>query len=145
MRRTTAPAAILAGTLLVGISPGTPACASAWKPHWQGELIGRVVNTTNRFTNRKLTVMVAGEEWTVKVPVEARIAHGSELVSVHDISPWMYVRVVGERQGANRMRADRVDVIGDRAAYRRSRVYRRTAADGYFGFQAGYRDGGYAR
>jgi hypothetical protein len=145
MRRRMAPAAILAGTLLAGVPLGTAAAASMWKPHWQGELIGRVVNTSNRFSKRKLTVAVAGEEWTVKVPVEARIAHGAELVSVHNISPWMYVRVVGERQGAHRMRADRVDVIGDRAAYRRSRVYRRSAAEGYFSFQAGYRDGGYAR
>jgi hypothetical protein len=141
MRKPMATAAVLAGTLFSGATLGAPACASAWKPHWEGELIGRVVNTSNRFTKRKLTVTVAGEEWTVKVPVETRIAHGSELVSVHDISPWMYVRVVGERQGTHRMRADRVDVIGDRAAYRRSRVYRRTAADGYYSFQAGYREG----
>jgi len=142
MRRRMAPAAILAGTLLSGVFLGAAAGASTWRPHWQGELIGRVVNTSNRFTSRKLTVDVAGEEWTIYVPVEARIAHGAELVSVHNISPWMYIRIVGERQGSHRMRADRVDVIGDRAAYRRSRVYRRTAADGYFSFQAGYREGG---
>jgi hypothetical protein len=122
-------------------TPGPQSGASAFaKDLGSGELVGKIVNTSSRVTKRRVQVLAAGREWTLHVPDNTAITGGRGMkVSVHDLDVGTYVRAIGRRIGNTRLRADRVFVIGDRMALRRSGLAGRSSDHGYFVRTAGYR------
>jgi hypothetical protein len=119
----------------VAVRPGAQSAANAHaKNLGSGELVGRVVNTAGKF-NRHIQVRAGGVEWTINVADNAPVMHAGRSVSVHDINLGTYVRAVGTRIGATRLKANRVFVIGDRLAVARAGYPR----NGYFSAYAGYR------
>jgi len=124
----------------VALRPGSDSPASANAANYgRGELMGEVVNTSNRWLKRKVQVRAGGREWTLHIPERAPVRHARQRISVHDLDVGTYVRAVGTRIGATRLKADRVDVIGDRLALRRAGFGGRRAEYGYFARSAGYR------
>jgi hypothetical protein len=115
--------------------PGDQSAANAHaKNMGSGELVGRVVNTAGKL-NRHLQVRANGIEWTINVPDNAPVMNGHRSVSVHDINLGTYVRAIGTRIGATRLKANRLYVVGDRLAVVRAGYPR----NGYFSAYAGYR------
>jgi hypothetical protein len=104
-----------------------------------GELVGKVVNTSNKVLKRRVQVEAGGREWTLHVPDGTPVTHAKEKISVHALDVGTYVRAIGERIGNTRLRADRVYVIGDRLAFLKSGYARRAGEAGYFAGYAGYR------
>jgi hypothetical protein len=134
---------VTAATLLlapVALRPGGDSPASAVAANYgRGELMGEVVNTSNRMLKRKVQVRAGGVEWTLHIPERAPVRHARERLSVHNLDVGTYVRAVGTRIGTTRLKADRVDVIGDRLALRRAGFGGRAGERGYFASYAGYR------
>jgi hypothetical protein len=104
-----------------------------------GELVGKVVNTSNRMLKRRVQVRAGGREWTLHIPKSAHMTHARREVSVHDLDIGTYVRAVGKRIGNTRLKATHVYVIGDRLALLTSGYGRRAGEAGYFVATAGYR------
>jgi hypothetical protein len=124
----------------VMVSPIVESAGSALAAEWgDGELIGKVVNTSNKVLKRRVQVQAGGREWTLHVPDRTPVTHAKEKISVHDLDVGTYVRAIGERIGNTRLRADRVYVIGDRLAFLKSGYARRAGEAGYFTGYAGYR------
>jgi hypothetical protein len=135
---------LLASTALL-IAPVTwsprvdhPASADAAN-YGRGELVGKVVNSSNRMLKRRLQVRAGGREWTLHVPEGKAVVHANQEISIHDIDLGTYVRAIGTRIGTTRLKADQVYVIGDRLALRTSGYARRAGEQGYFARIAGYR------
>jgi hypothetical protein len=122
----------------------TPSHTAAAADYGRAELVGRVVSKTGKLTGRRLYVKASGVDWTIHVPDDIHIAHGRQSVSMHDINKGMYVHVRGEQIGQRRIKASRVDVIGDRLALTHSRFWRAARTDGFYSTTAGYR-GSYRR
>ena len=97
-----------------------------------GTVVGRVVETPGNLEGRKLFVQAGREKWALHCGETTRIFHARRKVSVHDITEGMYVRAHGRRIGRLRLQTYRVDIAGDRLAFRRSDAYRRSAPEGYF-------------
>jgi hypothetical protein len=116
----------------------TPSRAAAAANYGPAEVVGVVTGKTGKLTGRRLYLKAAGVDWTAHVPDDIHIAHGRQAVSMHDINVGMYVRVDGERIGQHRVKARRVDVIGDRLALQHSRWWRAARTGGYFSTAAGY-------
>jgi len=125
----------------VALRPGPDSPANAFARNLGGgELVGEVVNTSNRALKRRVQVRAGGREWTLHVPERTPITTGQGRVSIHDLDIGTYVRARGQRIGSTRLRANRVFVIGDRLALRRaSSAARRGGENGYFMNYAGYR------
>jgi hypothetical protein len=98
----------------------------------RGVLVGKVTNTTNRTLDRRIFVETGSQKWALHVNDTAEIFHAGRRVSIHDIDTTSYIKATGRRIGRLRLKAYRIDIIGDRAAYRRSRIYRRSAPEGYY-------------
>jgi hypothetical protein len=104
-----------------------------------GEMVGKVVNTSNRVLKRRVQVRSGGREWTLHIPKSAHLSHAGRRVSVHDLDVGTYVRAIGRRIGNTRLRATNVYVIGDRLAFLKSGYARRGGEAGYFASTAAYR------
>lgn len=143
MKRTTYPLFMACAGLLVApaaIRPGVESSANAFaKNMGRGELVGRVVNTSSSMHKRRVQVRVGAREWTLHVPNGVMITTGAGKASVHDLDTGTYVRAVGTQIGQTRLKAERVHVIGDRLALRRSGYYRASGESGYFARVAGSR------
>jgi hypothetical protein len=134
---------LAAGSLLaapVAIRPTADSRANAYAANLgSGELVGKVVNSSNRALKRRVQVRAGGREWTLHVPNGAAVVHAKREVSIHDLELGTYVRAIGQRIGTTRLKASRVYVIGDRLALRTSGYARRAGEGGYFVQHAGYR------
>jgi hypothetical protein len=97
-----------------------------------GRVVGRVTNTSSKLTSRKIFVQAAGRKWALHLSRTAKIFHNNVQVSVHDIDLGTWVNARGRRIGQLRLQVDRLDIAGDRAAYRKSQSYRRSSPDGYW-------------
>jgi hypothetical protein len=133
-------ALLLAAPVTVPMPSHTAAAAN----YGRAELVGRVTGKTGKLTGRRIYVNAAGVDWTIHVPDDIHIAHGRQPVSMHDINNGMYIHVRGEQIGKRRIKASRVDVIGDRLALTRSRFWRAERTGGFYSTTAGYR-GSYRR
>jgi hypothetical protein len=131
---------LLAAPIIVPVPSHTAAAAN----YGRAELVGRVTSKTGKLTGRRIYVKASGVAWTIHVPDDIHIAHGRQSVSMHDINKGMYVHVRGEQIGQRRIKASRVDVIGDRLALTHSRFWRAARTDGFYSTTAGYR-GSYRR
>jgi hypothetical protein len=101
----------------------------------RGEIVGRVVHRVGTF-HRTLQVMANGQEWTLNVPNGTPVTGDHNyLRSIHDVHNGTYVRAVGTRIGALRLRTDRVFIVGDRLAM----AIHRYPLRGYYASYAGYR------
>jgi hypothetical protein len=124
----------------VSVRPAADSPANAHAANYgRGELVGKVVNTSNRALKRRVQVRAGGREWTLHVPEGAAVVHANREISIHDIDVGSYVRAIGTRIGRTRLKADQVYVIGDRLALRTSGYARRAGERGYFASYAGYR------
>jgi hypothetical protein len=117
----------------------TPSHTAAAAYYGRAEVVGEVTDKTGKLMGRRLYLKAAGVGWTVHVPDDVHIAHARQSVSMHDINRGMYVHVVGTQIGAHRIKASRVDVIGDRMALAHSRFWRAARTGGFFTTTAGYR------
>jgi hypothetical protein len=126
---------MLAAPVIVPAPSHTAAAAN----YGRAELVGRVISKSGRLTGRRIYVKASGVDWTIHVPDDIHIAHGRQSVSMHDINKSMYIHVRGEQIGQRRIKASRVDVIGDRLALSRSRFRRAMRTDGFYSTTAGYR------
>src|SRR5687768_674610 len=103
----------------VSFRPAIESPANAHAANYgRGELVGKVVNTSNRALKRRVQVRAGGREWTLHVPEGRAVVHANREVSIHDIELGTYVRAIGTRIGRTRLKADQVYVIGDRLALR---------------------------
>jgi hypothetical protein len=130
--------------LAAPVTVPTPSHTAAAANYGRAELVGKVTGKTGKLTGRRIYVTAAGVNWTVHVPDDIHIAHGRQPVSMHDINTGMYLHVRGEQIGQRRVKADRVDVIGDRMALTHSRFWRAARTGGFYSTTAGYR-GSYRR
>jgi hypothetical protein len=137
------PMLLVAGALLVApvaVRPGADSPANAHaRDLGPGELVGEVVNTSNKVLKRRVQVRAGGREWTLHVPTATPVVHARQEVSVHDLDVGTYVRAIGTRIGSTRLRADQVYVIGDRLALRKTAYARRGGEAGFYASTAGYR------
>lgn len=124
MRKLIGLAAALA---LLGAGGGVGA-----KDMGRGTVVGKVTNTSSRLTSRKIFVQAGQEKWALHLSDTSRIFHAGVQVSVHDIDTGTWVKAQGTRIGKLRLNVSRLDIAGDRAAYRKARCYRPSAPDGYF-------------
>jgi hypothetical protein len=106
--------------------------AAAAEDLGSGTVVGRVTNTSGKIEGRKVFVKAGRHKWALHVPSDTRIIHARKGVSVHDIDVGTYVKAVGRRIGKLRLEPDEIMVIGDRLAFRKSRVFRRDEPEGYF-------------
>jgi hypothetical protein len=124
----------------VVVRPAADSSSSALAANYgSGELIGKVVNTSNRMLKRRVQVRAGGREWTLHIPKSVPVMNAKERASVHDLDVGTFVRATGRRIGTTRLRADHVYVIGDRLALVKSGYARRAGENGYFASSAGYR------
>jgi len=124
MRAFGIPVALL---LLVG-SAGAPAA----KDMGPGTVVGRVTNTSNKLTSRRIFVQAGSQKWALHLSDTSKIYHAGRRVSVHNLDTTSYVKAQGRRIGKLRLQVTRLDVAGDRAAYRKAACYRASAPNGYF-------------
>jgi hypothetical protein len=117
-------AALCAAPLLAPV----PAAARDMGP---GTVVGRVTDTTSR-TRRRIFVQAGREKWALHLGRTSRVFHAGQRVSIHNIDLGSWVRARGRRIGRLRLQVERLDVAGDRAAYRKSQAYRASQPDGYF-------------
>lgn len=133
----------LGGTLLVApaaVRPVAESGASVQAANYGGgELVGKVVNTSNRMLKRRVQVRAGGREWSLHIPKSAPVNNAGRRVSVHDLDVGTFVRATGTRIGTTRLRADHVYIIGDRLALLKTNYGRRAGETGYFAGYAGYR------
>ena len=134
---------VLGGMLLiapVAVRPVAESGASALAADYGGgELVGKVVNTSNRMLKRKVQVSAGGREWTLHIPKSAKVINAGREVSVHDLDVATFVRATGKRIGNTRLQADHVYIIGDRLAMLKTKYGQRSGEKGYFASYAGYR------
>ena len=109
-----------------------PSMAARADDMGRGIVVGRVTNTSSRVGNRKIFVQAGPRKWALHLSNTSTIYHAGVQVSVHDIDVGSYVKARGRRIGDLRLDVDRLDIAGDRAAFRKSNAYRRQAPDGYF-------------
>jgi hypothetical protein len=100
-------------------------------------VVGRVTNTSSRALNRKIFVQSGARKWALHMNGSTKVYHGRRQVSLHEIDTSSWIKARGRRIGRLRLDVERIDIAGDRAAYRRSGIYRRSAPEGYY--VAGYR------
>jgi hypothetical protein len=91
-----------------------------------------VTDTSGKLTGRRIFVQAGGAKWALHLGDTAKVYHAGVQVSVHDIDANTWVKARGRRIGKLRLKVERLDIAGDRAAYRKSGAYRRSAPDGYF-------------
>ena len=109
-----------------------PSMAARGADRGPGTVVGRVTNTSSRLGSRKVFVQAGPRKWALHLGNTSTIYHAGVQVSVHDIDVGSYVKARGRRIGDLRLDVDRLDIAGDRAAFRKSGAYRRDAPDGYF-------------
>jgi hypothetical protein len=97
-----------------------------------GTVVGRVTNTSNKITGRKIFVQAGNQKWALHLNDTTRIFHAGRKVSVHAIDTVSYVKAQGRRIGKLRLNVSRLDIAGDRAAFRKAACYRASAPEGYF-------------
>ena len=138
MVRTMFLTALAAATLLVApvvLRPGFNSPANAYARNLgRGEIVGQVVHRSGPL-DRRLQVLVNGQEWTLHVGGGVPVMSGRMARSIHDIHDGTYVRAIGTRIGVTRLKADRLYIVGDRLAMTHAGYPRR----GYFAAYAGYR------
>jgi hypothetical protein len=134
---------VLGGMLLiapVAVRPVAESSARALAANYgSGELVGKVVNTSNRMLKRRVQVRAGGREWTLHIPKSTPVMNAGRHISVHDLDVGTFVRAIGKRIGNTRLQADHVYVIGDRLALAKTQYGRRAGEKGYFASYAGYR------
>lgn len=118
-----------AAPLLLLLAVPVPAGARDLGP---GTVVGKVTNTSSRALNRKIFVEAGGRKWALHMDDSSKVYNGRRKISIHEIDTGTWVKATGERIGSLRLNVERLDIAGDRAAYRKSGVYRRGAPDGYF-------------
>lgn len=97
-----------------------------------GTVVGRVTSTSNKLSSRRIFVQAGPSKWALHLSDTTKVFHDRVQVSVHDIDNATWVKARGRRIGKLRLNVERLDIAGDRAAYRRSGAYRRSAPEGYF-------------
>lgn len=97
-----------------------------------GTVVGKVTNTPSKTKHRRVFVQAGREKWALHCGETTLIFHNGVQVSVHDIDEGMYVHARGVRIGRQRLMVDRLDIAGDRLAFRKSDAYRKSAPEGYF-------------
>jgi hypothetical protein len=95
-------------------------------------IVGKVDDDSDKGRHRRVYVNVGNQKWTLHVPEDARIEHAGRKVSIHEVSEGMWVKARGVRIGNLRLKAFRVDVVGDHLAFRKSRTYRKSQPAGYW-------------
>jgi hypothetical protein len=110
---------------------GTAGAALA-KDLGYGTVVGRVTNTSSRLTGRKIFVQAGDQKWALHLGNTETIIHDGVPVSVHDIDVGTYVKAVGKRIGELRLDVVRLDIAGDRAAFKKAACYRKSHPEGYF-------------
>jgi hypothetical protein len=124
----------------VAVRPAAESGASALAANYgSGELVGKVVNTSNRMLKRRVQVRAGGREWTLHIPKGTPVVNANHRISAHDLDVGTFVRATGTRIGNTRLKADHVYIIGDRLALAKSEYGRRAGENGYFASTAGYR------
>ena len=117
------------GVLCCMLAPSAAVLADDMGP---GTVVGRVTNTSSRFGSRRVFVQAGRRKWALHLTNTSSVYHAGVQVSVHDIDVGSYVKARGRRIGDQRLDVDRLDIAGDRAAFRKSGAYRRDAPEGYF-------------
>ncbi len=98
----------------------------------RGRIVGRVTNTSGSAKGRKLFVTAGKEKWALHLSGTQKIFHAGRQVSVHDIDIGTWINAEGRRIGKLRLMVERLDIAGDRAAYVKSRAYRKAEPLGYY-------------
>lgn len=118
----------LLGAIMATLGTATAALA---KNMGSGTVVGRVTNTSNKLS-RKIFVEAGENKWALHLSETGKIFHDGVQVSVHDIDVGTYVKARGKRIGKLRLQVERLDIAGDRAAYRKAGCYRRSQPNGYY-------------
>lgn len=118
--------------LAVTVPCGVAVPAARADDRGPGTVVGRVTSTSGKLSGRKIFVQAGGSKWALHLNDTSKIFHDRVQVSVHDIDNATWVKARGRRIGKLRLNVERLDIAGDRAAYRRSGAYRRSAPEGYF-------------
>lgn len=118
------------GASALGALGASGAVAAA--EHGYGTVVGPVTNTSNKLGSRKIFVQAGDQKWALHLGDTNTIIHDGVPVSVHDIDVGTYVKAVGKRIGKLRLQVDRLDIAGDRAAFRKAACYRKSHPEGYF-------------
>lgn len=113
------------GTLLL-------AGGTVGKDYGPGTVVGQVTRTTGQPISRKVFIQAGSQKWALHMNRTTKVFHAGKQISVHNLDLGTWVRARGRRIGRLRLEVARLDVAGDRAAYRRSDSYRPSAPDGYF-------------
>jgi hypothetical protein len=94
-------------------------------------VVGQVTNTSNKALRRRIFVTAGRQKWALHVNETSKIFHAGKEVSVHEIDVGSYVKARGWRIGKKRLDCERIDIAGDRLAFRKSDAFRRSAPEGY--------------
>jgi hypothetical protein len=115
------------GTVAIGV-----AGAAFAADYGYGTVVGQVTNTSSKVGSRKVFVQAGDQKWALHLGDTDTIIHDRVQVSVHDIDVGTYVKAVGKRIGKLRLQVVRLDIAGDRAAFRKAACYRKSHPEGYF-------------
>ena len=118
------------GTAALGTIGAAGAALAA--DYGYGTVVGKVENTSSKFGGRKIFVQAGSQKWALHLGDTDHIFHDGVEVSVHDIDVGTYVKAVGKRIGKLRLQVDRMDIAGDRAAFRKAACYRKSHPEGYW-------------
>ena len=102
------------------------------KDYGYGTVVGKVENTSSKVGSRKIFVQAGSQKWALHLGDTDTIIHDGVQVSVHDIDVGTYVKAVGKRIGKLRLQVVRLDIAGDRAAFKKAACYRKSHPEGYF-------------
>ena len=97
-----------------------------------GTVVGKVTNRSNPLYKRRIFLQAGRYRWAIHVNDTTRVYNGRRQISLHDINLGTYVVARGRRIGRLRLDAYRIDIAGDRLAFRKSRHFRPFAPNGYF-------------
>ncbi|MFN3650213.1 MAG: hypothetical protein ACK47B_11595 [Armatimonadota bacterium] len=97
-----------------------------------GTVVGKVTEVSSSSSGRKIWVTAGKERWTLHLSRTNKVFHAGRRYSLHDVDEGMYVKARGKRIGERRLEVERLDVAGDRAAFRKAQCYRPSAPEGYF-------------
>ena len=118
------------GTTALGTIGAAGAVLS--KDYGYGTVVGKVENTSNKIGSRKIFVQAGAQKWALHLGDTDTIIHDGVQVSVHDIDVGTYVKAVGKRIGKLRLEVVRLDIAGDRAAFKKAACYRKSQPEGYW-------------